>query len=89
MQRNLFLALALAIAISFVYIVLPAPMRCHSQGCAADIAGRWNAHSPTAHIVRFLFVFGGMFAVFQWIAPWTGRVRHRARMRMWHGDREA
>ena len=89
MTRNLFISLTVAIVITWAYVIAPAPMRCHSQGCVADIVGRWESLPPVAHVTRFLFSFGGLFALLQWIAPWAGRVRHRARMRLWHSHRDS
>ena len=88
MQRNLLIALSVAIVVTWCYLVAPAPMRCDPQGCLADIAERFSARPPVDHIVRFLFTFGGFFALIHWFAPWSGRVRRRARMRLWHGYRD-
>ena len=88
MIRNFYLALGLTIALFVVYNVLPFPWKCTSAGCVADIARRWNSISFGAQVARFFLPWIAAFVTLQWIAPWSGRVRHRARMRLWHGYRE-
>lgn len=83
MTRNLLLALIVAIALFLVNDILPSPMGCSVKGCAADVARRWAAHGLGQHVASMTLPFIGLFVVFQWVAPWAGRVRARGRERMW------
>ncbi len=83
MRRNLIIALIAATVMFVVNDIAPNPMGCSPDGCMVDVARRWAAHSLGRHLASFLLPFVGLFVTFQWIAPWTGRVRARARARMW------
>ena len=86
MKRNLILALVVAALLFLVNDILPSPMGCSPKGCVADMARRWASHGLGQHLASFVLPFLGLFVVFQWVAPWAGRVRARGRARMWGRD---